>query len=377
MVGGHLDADEMSAFAEGHLPGAARAQYVSHLAGCDQCRQIVSQLALSGGAVTRAEPAVEKTTRSFWRGVLGLFAMPGLRYAAFAAVVLIVGVVGFVALRRTQQPRTDLVASNVTPSPQSGSAITQNPTTTNGNQAAAPSPVKAASQPAASGEGTKLAEAKPADSLAKDALKDLPVAPVETAKKEAQPGSVATARPAYAPVPPAEAQPSTAVASAAGVFGGPRKGDSNEKMVTLDRERDAVQSTTRTEEENRASMSKVSPARRQSDQKQKGPSRNFEPNQQNIQNQTQAEGRTAAPKPTTGDDKTSSDEPASRSVGGHRFQKQGTAWVDQKYKASMSLRTVARGSDEFNDLDSDLRSIAQQIGGTVIVVWKGKAYLFR
>src|SRR5450759_3032863 len=51
----HLDADEFNAFAEGSLPEAARARYVSHLADCDDCRKVVSQLAISSGAVVAAE----------------------------------------------------------------------------------------------------------------------------------------------------------------------------------------------------------------------------------------------------------------------------------------------------------------------------------
>jgi len=124
-------------------------------------------------------------------------------------------------------------------------------------------------------------------------------------------------------------------------------------------------------------LAKISPARRQPDQKQKGPSRNLEINQQANQNQVQPEGRAEAPGKTAGNDRSSSDEPATRSVGGRNFQKQGTAWVDQKYKQSMGLRTVARGSDEFKKLDGGLRTIADQLGGPVIVVWKGKAYFIR
>src|SRR6266436_785321 len=41
----HLDADELNAFAEGSLPVAARSRCVSHLADCDDCRRLVSQLA--------------------------------------------------------------------------------------------------------------------------------------------------------------------------------------------------------------------------------------------------------------------------------------------------------------------------------------------
>ena len=46
----HLDADELNAFAEGSLPVAARSRCVSHLADCDDCRRLVSQLAIGAGA---------------------------------------------------------------------------------------------------------------------------------------------------------------------------------------------------------------------------------------------------------------------------------------------------------------------------------------
>jgi hypothetical protein len=70
-----------------------------------------------------------------------------------------------------------------------------------------------------------------------------------------------------------------------------------------------------------------------------------------------------------------SDEPVS--VGGRKFRRQGSVWVDLKFKSSMPVTTVARGSENFSALDSKLRSIAQQLGGEVIVVWKGKAYRIR
>src|SRR6266446_2392863 len=60
----HLDADELNAFAEGALPAAARSRYVSHLADCDDCRRLVSQLAISAGAVAKAEAAGESAGRT-------------------------------------------------------------------------------------------------------------------------------------------------------------------------------------------------------------------------------------------------------------------------------------------------------------------------
>ena len=77
----HLDADELNAFAEGSLPAGARARYVSHLLDCDNCRQIVSQLAISSGAVVAAEaiPAIGRSGYSWWKRLSGFFSPMTLR----------------------------------------------------------------------------------------------------------------------------------------------------------------------------------------------------------------------------------------------------------------------------------------------------------
>jgi hypothetical protein len=62
-----------------------------------------------------------------------------------------------------------------------------------------------------------------------------------------------------------------------------------------------------------------------------------------------------------------------RKVGGKTFFNRNGAWIDTAY-GSQSVNLVRRGSDEFKKLDSGLRNIANELYGTVIVVWKGKAY---
>src|SRR5262249_8359026 len=123
---GHLDADEMNAFAEGHLSSAARAHYVSHLADCEQCRKEVSSLAIGSGAVARVEASVAKTAdRSLWQKFTGWFTVPTLRYGAFAAVLLVIAGVAFIVLRKAQQPGTaSMIAENQPASHQQESAIT-------------------------------------------------------------------------------------------------------------------------------------------------------------------------------------------------------------------------------------------------------------
>ena len=115
----HLDADELNAFAEGSLPVAARSRFVSHLADCDDCRRLVSQLAISAGAVAKAETAgAPATAHASWLEKLGaFFRPPALRYAAFAAVVVAAVGVAFLVMRQTQQNRESaLVAKNEQPS---------------------------------------------------------------------------------------------------------------------------------------------------------------------------------------------------------------------------------------------------------------------
>ena len=69
-----------------------------------------------------------------------------------------------------------------------------------------------------------------------------------------------------------------------------------------------------------------------------------------------------------------------RSVAGRRFRKTASGWVDTAYDASKSVTNVARGSEQYRALVADepsIRSIAEQLDGVVIVVWKGSTYRIR
>src|SRR6185503_21033568 len=55
--GDHLDADELSSYAENVLPPAARTRYTEHLAECARCRDLVVQLSSSAGVVAARETA--------------------------------------------------------------------------------------------------------------------------------------------------------------------------------------------------------------------------------------------------------------------------------------------------------------------------------
>jgi hypothetical protein len=70
----------------------------------------------------------------------------------------------------------------------------------------------------------------------------------------------------------------------------------------------------------------------------------------------------------------------SRSVAGHRFRRERGAWVDVNYKSTMSSTGVSRGTAEYRSLVAgtpEIGRVAEQLGGEVIVVIRGRAYHIR
>ena len=380
ITGEHLDADEMNTFAEAALPAVARARYVSHLAQCDHCRQQVAQIALAGGAVIRAESVVpSKPERlTFWQGVSAFLAPAGLRYAAFAAVLLIVAGVAYIALRRPQQPN-DLVASRTESEQHPASAVQPPAAPTNGAATEANTRPQQSNSPSTASIGSDQSEKRGADKLAgappaPTMMKEAPLAPAVETKKAATESDLAKSQPSYAPPPPGEADQPASVGGVAAKRE-PQKAEAMDKIASAERERSQGLVVTQSRDDRQVKDQSVATQRRAVDEKSKGgPSRNLENQAGRNANENRVENMPlsiSAPKPND------TEEGQTRSVGGRKFRKQGNAWVDQKLKSSMTLKSVARSSDEFNSLDSGLRSIAQQLGGEVIVVWKGKAYLIK
>jgi hypothetical protein len=70
-------------------------------------------------------------------------------------------------------------------------------------------------------------------------------------------------------------------------------------------------------------------------------------------------------------------ESETRSVAGRQFRRQNGVWVDTAYQSGRATIDVARSSEQYRALVADepeIRKIADQLDGEVIVVWKGKAY---
>ena len=159
-----------------------------------------------------------------------------------------------------------------------------------------------------------------------------------------------------------------------GLASGPRKSAStDDKQKARDRVAEPTTAKDRVaEESNRAAANQPAQNNRVATQEKRGGPRR---SQENVAQTSQL--RVESPqKENTVTTSPAKPEPATetRSVGGRKFRRQGASWIDLKFKTSMSLRTITRGSDEFSSLDSGLRSIASQLSGEIIVVWKNKAY---
>jgi len=383
----HLDADELNAFAEGRLPPAARFRYVSHLSDCDDCRRIATGLIRASGAtaaIAVADP--QDTGTSSWRQKLsGFFAPRKLRYAAFALVLFAAAGVTFLALRH--QREATMVAGNE--APRQMEVVKQSQEERSEADKIAPAIAKgspSASQPAQTSnfelkrDESKVAENAPPPPKAQK--EPPPSKPAVAANRTAETSNTQTL-PSFAPPPPAEAeraQMKTREQQNVGgiaALGGRKDESSSDKSKALDQTRAAETSKDRRADDNRAVDSQSSVRfGKPADQKASGPQRQRDNTLSATSrgaNEVRVETARKQPAPATG--RAGSEEVSeTRAAGGRKFRRQGNAWVDTKFKSSMSIRNVSRGTDEYAALDGGIRSIAERLSGEIIVVWKGKAY---
>ncbi len=410
----HLDADELGAFAEGALPAGARLAVVTHLADCDRCRGVVVSLshALGGTeskshAVAAAVPAsAAGLLPASWRGWMAtLFSPRALRYAAPLLAVSLVAVVSFVALRtrdgspsqnvQSARPRDEIAqtrpeassdATTATADNNQPGVLDQKPGDPAGG--AAPSgattpaprsigrgPNEGESQPAPVGSVADDVSAPPPPPAAPPATSAGPEAPTEIAKSVPKPVTVETSQP-------------------------PAKSDGDdgnkEKRARAAEPVDEVAANDAAMQRRRAANDVQMPdggTRNQKRGADNSASKNYENNTSAGATQREAErddrgagGALATRRRPAGraEQKTEDEETTrggeTRTAAGHRFRREGSAWVDVNYKSSMRSTGVRRGTEAFRALVADVPvvgRVAEQIAGEVVVVVGGQAYRIR
>lgn len=356
---GHLDADELNAYAEDSLPVAARAVYTEHLADCVKCRRLVAQLSLTSGAtVPQEQPASKRPSpfRTFLRNLLSpltwRYAIPTLAAIAILAVAVVV-------LRR--QPTRELVAQN--PGPIVGQSVQ--------------SAEKAVTEPTNKQDSAVdqlQTSTKQTDAVARKS-KDIPQAPVEKdteasgddsrrqggeAKKE-EAAERAAAQPPPAPAPMTAAPPKTAVtgnAVASSEVAQAKKQPANEPQAAREEDQSAA---------------RVADKKSEADTVTRAPARDVRA----LGGAGRLRGDLSAGAVARARNEKENAEEETRNIAGHRFRKQGNSWVDVDYSSGRSTVNISRGSEQYRALVADepgIRTIAEELDGEVIVVWKSRAY---
>jgi hypothetical protein len=350
----HLDADELNSYAEGVAPAPARARYMEHLADCDACRGILVGLSQAAGAANRFEVPEQKGGAGFWQKVSQFFSPTVLRYAVPALVLTAVIGIGLVVMR--QQKDFRFVAQNerqvaappvVSSQPDSNGGAAAKSDGTVQKQVSGKNPEKVKEVPALERNETDAREdsSKPDASVMKAPAKDAGQATGIATATESRP---------YASEPNAAAPPPPAPL------------------------RDAEKS---------AELAKARPAKREDQPRDQDEAYRVQsddvhgPNRSRSNTDRPASQRGAGvmggARGPSGMDKKKAGETETRSVMGRQFTREGDAWVDTAYESPRATVRVTRGSEQFRALVADepgLRTISEQLGGVVIVVWKNRAY---
>jgi hypothetical protein len=359
----HLDADELNAYAENALPASLRSRYTEHLADCNSCRKLVTQLSLSSTAAIVQAPVEESAPSRVMALLAGLFSPLVIRYAVPTMAVILVVAIAWIVVRR--EPVYDQVAKNTetrtqpTLADQSSSpAVDQIPNDSSAPQKgfterhpAQPQGTPSEGRAAVTSAGNKAPEESKEGEVAAKQDQPPPAAPVTVVAPSGGTGAVAQTK---------------AVSSV----------DRNE----LEARKKAEAEVAKVQNQNQNQIQNQQ-ERRAYEQNRSGPS---EPKavQRGVNTQKSNESprdtrQRAAEPEAQAKDKASDDEAEVRTVGGHKFTKRGRVWVDALYNSESATTNVSRGSEQYRSLMGDepgLRAIVEQLSGEVLVVWKSRSY---
>ena len=347
----HLDADELSSYAENVLPAAARARYTEHLAECLRCRELVVQLSGSVSVVAAKETlAAPSGLRKFLASLLSPMV---LRYAVPALGLIVAAAIGIVVLNSNRS--TSFVAE-MDRSKQPVPAAAPNQETSQpmaDKQAARQFHSPTATPESVTNSQSKTAPPPPNAAPVVGSVRVEPKTEVEAQKADDQ--TVANPTPTAAPAAPKAAETTDVMrVEAEGRKPTPQTRGATGNEVA--KERSDVGATTEKQKAN--DFSAASPA-------------TAAPSDARAQR-----GRTLQ---MTGAPENDADG-VIRSVGGRRFRKQSGVWVDTAYDSGSAVVDIARNSEQYRALIADeptIKTIAEQLAGPVVVVWKRQTYRIR
>lgn len=343
----HLDADEISAFAENALPELAKQRYTVHFADCNMCRKKLSSLILlnaeAGIENVHAEEIVPISSAIPW--YRKLFAFPNLAYTMGALVLLFSGIIGFTILQNLNSSQNFEVSQ---------SSERPNDTKEKASDDVAAMPETSSSNVANTNLSTNTA--------------------VVDSSKERSNVTANTVSPTLEPKPTPQNPIILPIATPRDET--PREDDLKSAKDQNDAMADSVSTGSVSEEKQVVK-------------------REAEKNKESVRRSETAALAKPAPvppktaQPSVSDNKIKSDTPSAKKarqnselniettiVSGKTFNRQNNVWYDSAYNGQ-STTNITRGTNEYKKLDKDLRVIVENLGGKVVVVWKEKAYRIR
>lgn len=325
---GHIDADEIAVFAENALPEKAKARVIAHMADCTRCRTILSNVIVLNREDSSPEPeSAAGAAISFeipW--YKKLFSVRGLAAVMGVLVILMAGFFA-VSLFRNMGPASDSVAMD----------------TANANTSG---PEELMPEPSANRVDDDLTDGSSSSADAN--------AVVPEAESDLAPGAT--------PGPPAAPARDERFAE--------RK-VGEEKAVADDEDaaRPNVAAGNRVALANQPKVSAPPP-----------PVSDVRPAAEPAQAAEAAKPDDAAAGRAARKDKAElgtlslkREAGAKRQISGKTFEQKDGVWYDSVYKGQQTTN-VRRKTSEYRALDSGLRQITDKLSGTVVVVWKTKAY---
>lgn len=366
--GVHLDADEISIFAENALSEKAKPRVISHLADCDRCRAILSNTIIlnseageesASAAVLGEENIAAPVSDVPW--YKKLFATRNLAFGLGALVVMFAGMFGFLIVQRSLNSGTMDMAK-----------VSEDAA----NTASAPADAKSA--PDKDATNSNSAENSDSDNL-DESKSESNTAGDNAGNTADQSGGQRSAGEVQADKDnaPQGYSDQTKPGTLGNVSGEKQKADNR---PTVGERSDRAQ-----EDENELSY-KDEPRKRDAPASRPAPPPAPKATPSLViaaKPAPKAAGRGAAEKKReeqmqteASTDSVSADdskEANSRTVGGKTFTLKQRVWYDSNYKGQKTTN-VRRKTSDYNKLDSGLRSITDKLGGTVVLVWKSKAY---
>jgi len=347
----HLDADEISAFSENALPEKIRRKYTLHLADCEKCRKSLSNLIALDSETENVTIHAGEEKHLIHAPVpwyRKLFAFPNLAYTMGALVLVFSGIAAYTVLQSVNNSQNAEVSQTYEKQP-NGKGMSSD-----GDTAA----VESFSSNSAVSSNMMMSNAAVMNSSSNSAanFSAMPSAPVITANSNAMvlredadkdlKAETKTLSPLKKPIDQVRSEDSI------DAYAPPPPAKENEYQT------DSVQ--------NRQNQAQNSIAQNQT---------TIMPDSRNNQRAPmpalQAQGKSR--KAEESRDYEAKKLNVATNIGGKTFKRENNVWYDSAYRGQATVN-VTRGTNEYKKLDSGLRGIAGNLGGTVVVVWKQKAY---